>query len=69
MQINLLNQPQRTGLSRELWVGDLRGWLYNGTVRKPSIFTLEVFMENGTVHNPSIFSSEVVMETDNPPNH
>jgi hypothetical protein len=43
--------------------------LYNGTVRKPSIFTLEVFMENGTVHNPSIFTSEVVMETDNPPNN
>ena len=43
--------------------------LYNGSVGKPSIFTLEVFMPHVTVHNQSIFTSEVVMETDNPPNH
>jgi hypothetical protein len=43
--------------------------LYNGTVHKPSIFTLEVTMENGTVHKPSIFTSEVIMEAESPPNH
>lgn len=43
--------------------------LYNVTVHKPSIFTLEVIMENGTVHKPSIFTSEVIMEAESPPNH
>ena len=43
--------------------------LYNKSVHKPSIFTLEVTMENGTVHKPSIFTSEVIMEAESPPNH